>query len=265
MIDLETIFRNPVTTDQEDFELMPSFVIFKRNPDQTDKYFIIGNGFFINAEGLFVTAGHVFKNEGDFFIGFPENNKNIKLFPVIWKRKFYRNPYDYQEYHDKIKRDSSKYQRGQEYKDVGIGLVKIIKTPFLSLMNKRPKKGQSLRVDGYRRRTNQSTDGVRLINHRIPCEYYIQEQFQYICKQRIGLIRYPCKNDIIFKADKYNYYNNCMLLDGINKAGISGSPVLNKYGTVIGMIIGGDTGEKKTLIILSKYINKISNKLLPSK
>lgn len=56
-----------------------------------------------------------------------------------------------------------------------------------------------------------------------------------------------------------------MLFDGINKAGISGSPVLNKYGTAIGMLIGGDTDEKKTLIILSKYINKMLRKLSFSK
>lgn len=263
--DFENIFKKTVVTNQEDFDLKPSFVIFKRNIEHSDQYFIIGNGFFINAEGCFVTAGHVFKKEGDFFIGFPEENKNIKLFPVIWKAKLYRSPYDYNEYQNRVKREASKYQKGQEYKDIGVGQVDINNTPFFVFMDKRPRKGDVLNVNGFRRKIGQPEAGISLVNNRISCEYYFEDRFEYICNKRIVLVRYPCKNDKIFIGDKNNYYNNCMILDGTNKRGISGSPVLNKYGAIIGMVIGGDTPENKTFIILSKYINKTSKRLFSSK
>lgn len=186
MINLENIFRKPII-DQEELDLKPSFAIFKRNPNQADKYLIVGNGFFVNSNGEFVTAGHVFKNEGEFFIGFPEENKNIKLFPIRWSAKIYRIPYDYEEYNNNTYRNPLIYQKGQEYKDIGVGKVNLSNTPYLELATRRPRRREELTVDGFRRNNSQPRDGVLLINRRIPNGYWFYESFTYVCNQRIGL------------------------------------------------------------------------------
>jgi len=248
--------------DQQDdmFNLTPSFSIFRQNVNDKNLYKICGTGFFINDKGVFITAGHVLRLNVDYFIGFTQKNKNIKLYKVHKKKEIYKEPYYNVDGSVKEEiRYFSKYQCGPEYIDVGMGQINTINnTPYYTLTKKRPKINDKIHTFGFFM-PREYSNGVKLENDRIPYYSFKSLHVELEIKYPLAKARYP---DIDALEDKRNYFNNCLLLDGESRPGLSGCPVLNKNGIVVGMILAGhSTSKKKVLIHLSKYIGKKAKKL----
>lgn len=239
------------------------FPIIKDHPTIANSFIITGHGFFIDRNGTFITAGHVLRNPANYYICLPDGN-NMDLIPVTSKRYYYRENYFKRNggFDNGLLRNRRYYQCGPEHKDVAIGRVDLTNTEFLKFTKKRPSLSDNLTVNYFRPNRVYASTGVGLTNNQIP-DFYIQADSVTLQKgtnDLLSLVPYNHTNPIIFN-DPNNYYNNCIWTNGTTGHGVSGCPVINNQGLVVGMVIGGVERQPFTLVLLSRYILKTSKKL----
>lgn len=239
-----------------------TFCIFRKQSSNPDKYIFSGNGFFIDNSGTFITAGHVFREIGERYIGFYEENEDIELIPIDTSkyRAIHRKIYNDLNYQRKDIRYRSEFQCAPEHKDVAVGKLDIQNTEFLNLTRKRPYEWDKLSVSFYCRDQNLTEKDTGLIDGKIPNSFVKNYHVDFTLRNgRLDLAEIPY---LLNSADKQNFYNNCILLNGKTYRGASGSPIINQRGLVVGIIIGGDKFQSITTMLLSKYVIKKSKKLL---
>lgn len=238
------------------------FSIFRKQSSNPDKFSFSGNGFFIDDNGTFITAGHVFREKGERYIGFYEENEDIELIPLDNKKckTIHRKIYNDQNYLRNDIRFRSEFQCAPEHKDVAVGKIDIQNTEFLNLIRKRPYEWDKLSVSFYCRDQTLTKIETELINGKIPNSFVKIYDVNFTFKDaRLNLAEVPY---MVNSADKLNYYNNCMLLNGKTYKGASGSPIINQRGQVVGIVIGGDKYQSITTMLLSRYVIKKSKKLI---
>lgn len=240
-----------------------TFPIIKVHPTIANSYIITGHGFFIDSNGTFITAGHVLRKPANYYICLPDGN-NMDLIPVTSKRYYHRENYFKTNggYDNGLLRNRRYYQCGPEHKDIAIGKVNLTNTAFFEFTKKRPSLSDDLVVDFFKPNRVYASTGVALTNNQIP-DYYIQADsavLQKVTNDLLALVPYDNINPIIYN-DPNNYYNNCIWANGTTGNGVSGCPVVNNRGLVVGMVIGGVERQPFTLVLLSRYISKTSKKL----
>jgi Alphavirus core protein. len=240
------------------------FPILKANPNIQNTYIICGNGFFIDDYGTFITAGHVLRKLVDYYICLPDGN-NMDLIPITYKRYYHReNYYRTGGGHDSgLLRERRYYQCGPEHKDVAIGKVDLTDTEYLEFIKKRPSISDNLTVNFFKPCRTYASTGIALSNNQIP-NYYIETEsvnLQRRDNKILSLVPYNDTDPRIYD-EHMNYYNNCIWTNGSTGRGVSGSPVLDDNGFVVGMVIGGVERSPLTYVLLARYTKKTSNKLL---
>ncbi|NDV94750.1 serine protease [Dysgonomonas sp. 521] len=240
------------------------FCIFRKQSSNPDKFRFSGNGFFIDNNGTFITAGHVFRENGERYIGFYEENEDIELTPLNNEKckAIHRKIYNDQNYLRNDIRLRTEFQCAPEHKDVAIGKIDIHNTEFLSLIRKRPYEWDKLSVSFYCRDQNLTEMETELINGKIPNSFVKSYNVTFTFKDtRLHLAEIPY---LVKSEDRLNYYNNCMLLNGDGKTyrGSSGSPIINQRGQVAGIVIGGDRYLPIATMLLARYVIKKSKKLI---
>lgn len=239
------------------------FCIFRKYSSNPDKYRFSGNVFFIDNSGNFITAGHVFRENGERFIGFYKENGDIELIPIDNSkcRAIHRKIYNDINYQRNDIRHRSEFQCMPEHKDVAVGKIDIQNTEFLNLTRKRPHEWDKLSVSFYCRDKDLEETETELINGKIPNSFVKNYDVNFTFKDaRLDWAEVPY---MLNSGDKLNYYNNCMLLNGDDKTyrGSSGCPIINQRRQIVGIVIGGDKYLSITTMLLSKYVIKKGYKL----
>lgn len=242
---------------------MRIFPILRRVNNNIFKF--VGTGFFINKRGRFVTAGHVFKIQGDYFIGIKNEDDDFDIYPVIHYTNLYKEDYYKRngDYENGLPRIRYKHQYGPEWRDIGVGVTTYNSKRIGTFKIKKPQNKTCVYVEYFLRNDALFPEtGVEITNNILEGNKMtlIQKDIEII--KKYNAVDHPYLGSLVGTNNK-DRYSNCLWGKENTHHGASGTPVINQTGHVIGIIIGGNPQpDNVSYILLSKYVQKRAMSLL---
>jgi len=216
-----------------------------------DKVTHLGSGVVVNDKGLFLTACHVLMyhlNEiNRIRIAFPDSANPGKLYKIKVLYSEYQDPL--------IHRTGS--NKKSFHQDIAIcRVLSYDYSMHFQLQTKRPSQDEILTIKGY---YNPDKVSAPIINNSVNLGFLVKEESEFRIKYRLLSIFSRNPNDYEISPElvvNEKKFNNCLTLRNSSHSGVSGAPVLNSDGKVVGIFLGGNQHLHYCNVLCSKYIRK---------